>query len=934
MGSSNKPQTIGHRYFMGIHMGLCRGPINELLEIQAGGRTAWKGSAVGQARWQIAASSLFGGDQGEGGIYGTIDLMLGTETQPVNPRLQKMLGSALVPAFRGITTLFYDGLICSMNPYPKPWKFRVRRVTSGWDNDAVWYPEKSVIWMADNKISAENPAHMIYEAITNRDWGRGRPAARIHDASFRAAADQLFAEGFGLCLCWRRQDGIGALVKAIIDHIGAVLIDDLQTGQVSLKLIRGGYVVDNLPIFDEETGLLGIDDDQVADGAAATNEIIVKFKNVLKGGDDDMVRVQNNAAIQSVGSVRSETIDYPMVPDAGLALRLAQRELRARGTEVRRLKVRLDRRGSGILPGAVFRVKSPKRGYEQLVLLAGQCDYGTLEAGTLTISAMVDVFGLPATTYVQVQEPTVKPPSPDPLPATIRKAFEIPYREFVRFLPAEQLSRVTALSCGVGIIARRPSAASIDYTMLTKVGAAAWGGVDQGDWCPTAQIATDLDYLTTSTRITYATDMATVVAGEAAMIDDEIVRVVSFNIDTGDLVIARGCADTLPAKHAKGARIWFYGADTAVDPADYAPGVPVQIKVQSRTSTGLLDLALAATDSLTTAQRQARPYPPGNVKVNASTYPLEVTGEVMLTWAHRDRISQADQLVDAVQGNIGPEAGTEYRLRFYSGALLKRTVTVAGNAYTYSLVDEFLDGGPFSPLRVVLDSVRGGLYSTQSFDLTVSRLGLPTAPPVRLSVTQSAFAADTTAHLVTAPAVVAGDMLLLQFTNDGNATVATPAGWTLLNSTLSSGQVRSSWFYRVAAGAEGSTTVDLVTSTAEQAAAQVHRIKAGTFAAGVAPVVAVATGGNATPTPPALTAPWGIADTLWIAAYGADDDDATTAWPLGGGQTYTPSGTGTTSASVASCIVPLKVATLAPGAFTIESGEEWVAATVAIRPAP
>ncbi len=229
MGQSSKPQTIGYRYFMGIHMGLCRGPINELREIRVGDRTAWKGSAVGQARWQINASSLFGGDEGEGGIYGTIDLMLGTETQPVNPRLKKMLGSALVPAFRGVTTLFFDGLICSMNPYPKAWSFRARRVTSGWDDDICWYPEKSVVWLGDNTISAMNGAHIIYEAFTNRDWGRGRSAARIHDASFRAAADQLFAEGFGLCICWRRQDGIGALVGSVLDHIGGVLIDDLET---------------------------------------------------------------------------------------------------------------------------------------------------------------------------------------------------------------------------------------------------------------------------------------------------------------------------------------------------------------------------------------------------------------------------------------------------------------------------------------------------------------------------------------------------------------------------------------------------------------------------------------------------------------------------------------------------------------------------------
>jgi len=725
MGQSNKPQTIGYRYFMGIHMSLCRGPINELREIRVGDRTAWRGSALGQARWLIAASSLFGGDEGEGGIYGTIDMMLGTETQPVNPRLKRMLGSALVPAFRGMTTLFFDGLISSMNPYPKPWAFRARRVTAGWDDDNVWYPEKALIWQGNDTITSMNPAHIIYEAFTNREWGRGRSAARIHDASFRAAADQLYAEGFGLCICWRRQEGLGALVKSVIDHINAVLLDDLVTGQVALHLIRDDYVVDDLPLFDEDSGLLGIDEDDAADGAMATNDLVVKFTNMMNQGADDQVRVQNNAAIQSVGSVLSETVQYPHVPTSGLAGRLAQRDLAAKSAAVRRFKVRLDRRGAEVLPGKAFRIRSLKRGYEQLVLRAGQCDYGTLEAGTVTISAVIDAYGLPDTAYVAPQPPTVTPPTADPLPATVRRIFEIPYRDLVHFLTPAQMAEVTDTSCAVGVIARRPSAAARAYTLLTRVGSAAWGGVDTGDWCPTAQIATALDYLTTTTRITYGTDISTVQSGVPALIDDEIVRVVSLDIDTGDLVIARGCSDTVPAKHAAGARIWFYESDTAVDPVDYAPGVTVQAKVQTRTSTGLLDLELAPIDSHLTGRRQARPYPPGNLRINGEIYPDEVAGDLVIQFSHRDRLQQADQLVDTTVGNIGPEAGTTYIARLFSagGTLISET-PFSGNTVSVPVASTGV-------YRVAVSSVRSGVESFQGLghrlfvELALQMLALP-----------------------------------------------------------------------------------------------------------------------------------------------------------------------------------------------------------------
>ncbi len=772
MGSSSKPQTIGYRYFMGLHMGLCHGPINELREIRVGDRTAWKGSAVGQARWQISASSLFGGDQGEGGIYGTIDMMLGTETQPVNPRVKRMLGSALVPAFRGVTTFFYDGLISSMNPYPKAWSFRARRVTAGWDDDIVWYPEKSVIWQGDNAISSMNPAHIIYEAITNRDWSRGRPASRIHDASFRAAADQLYAEGFGLCICWRRQDGVGALVKSVIDHIGGVLLDDLVTGQVSLHLIRDDYAVDDLPLFDEDTGLLGIDDDQVADGSQATNEVVVKFTNMLNDGADDQVRVQNNAAIQSVGAVLSETINYPHVPTSGLAGRLAQRDLRARSSEVRRFKVRLDRRGAGILPGSVFRVRSLKRGYEQLVLRAGQCDYGTLQAGTVTISAMVDVYGLPATAYVQVQEPTIKPPAVEPLPATVRRIFEIPYRDLVRYLDPSQLAEVTSTSCAVGVIARRPSAAAINYVLLTRVGSASFAGVDTGDWCPTAQIATALDFLTTTTRITYGTDISTVQVGEPALIGNEIVRIVSLNLDTGELVIARGCADTVPEKHLAGDRIWFYGSDTAVDPVDYAPGVTLQAKVQTRTTAGLLDQALAVADSHITAQRQARPYPPGLFKIGGIDYPVSITGDVSVTWAHRDRLLQADQLVDTKQVSIGPETGTTYRCRLLQADTNAELVSQSGITGASAVLTTAYAG------QVILElwAVRSGLDSLQRHRHTFTHAVPSLGPHLRWRILYSALSGSDSYSAIS-------EVQLR--TTAGGASVAT--GGTATSSTQYSG---------------------------------------------------------------------------------------------------------------------------------------------------
>lgn len=118
MGSNSKPQVVGFRYSFDIHFAIGLA-IDELMEIRASGKTAWKGSVTSNQTIYINAPNLFGGDKGEGGIQGNLDVMFGEEDQAVNSRLAAALGG-LVPAFRGFAGGFFSGLVTSINPYPKP----------------------------------------------------------------------------------------------------------------------------------------------------------------------------------------------------------------------------------------------------------------------------------------------------------------------------------------------------------------------------------------------------------------------------------------------------------------------------------------------------------------------------------------------------------------------------------------------------------------------------------------------------------------------------------------------------------------------------------------------------------------------------------------------------------------------------------------------
>ena len=99
------------------------------------------------------------------------------------------------------------------------------------------------------------------------------------------------------------------------------------------------------------------------------------------------------------------------------------------------------------------------------------------------------------------------------------------------------------------------------------------------------------------------------------------------------------------------------------------------------------------------------------------------------------------------------------------------------------------------------------------------------AVPVVASVTETTFGTATMDHYVNMPATVnASDLLIVLLTNDRNESVTTPGGWSLLASDANGAHVRLSVYYEIATGTERGTTVDFVTSAAEEAVAQVYRI--------------------------------------------------------------------------------------------------------------
>lgn len=109
MGSSSKKVTTGYWYYLDSLMTFCHGPIDEITEIQVGGRTAWTGSVTSSQTINIDKTDLFGGKAREGGVQGNVDVMFGQPTQSVNEYLGASIRASgitgPVPAYRRLFSL-------------------------------------------------------------------------------------------------------------------------------------------------------------------------------------------------------------------------------------------------------------------------------------------------------------------------------------------------------------------------------------------------------------------------------------------------------------------------------------------------------------------------------------------------------------------------------------------------------------------------------------------------------------------------------------------------------------------------------------------------------------------------------------------------------------------------------------------------------------
>lgn len=561
------------------------------------------------------------------------------------------------------------------------------------DNDSTYF-YLEMVGVTAGPFDA-NPAHMIFECLTNTDWGMGSASTAIDVASFESAGVALYGEGFGLSMLWTRQTEIETFIREILDHINGVVFADPATGLLTLKLIRADYDPETLPEINPSNATLSNFGRKL--WGEIVNEVVVTWTNPENEQDETAPPAQDLASIVIQGIV-SDGRNYYGVRSAALAQRLAQRDLRAAGAPLASCEVEIDRRLWRARPASVFRVTWPEHGLNGVVMrVADGVDYGKPGDPTIKMPLIEDVYGLDVGDYIEPPGSIWEDPSSDPEPLEETLVLTLPYFLAVRTTVAAFIDSPEYPEVLAGVLGSTSNVDTFNYELWDEVAqpdsSLVWQSLKTENVIGRAELVTAFDAeaettfdedtdLTSLIGQTVPTQGGFMLIGDGTEDESEIALITAVG---ATITVSRGVLDTVPKAWPIGTPVWFVDGSTLYeDPVVRAAGEVVSYRMLTRTSKGLLDLADAPDVSYTLTERPWLPSRPANVLIDAIAFntigtPVDMIGEsiIPVTWANRNRLTEDSVVLDWNEGDVTPETGQTTTITIYEtdGTTVIDTIT-------------------------------------------------------------------------------------------------------------------------------------------------------------------------------------------------------------------------------------------------------------------
>lgn len=796
MFSSSKVD-IAIKYYIGMELSLSFGVVDQFKELWFGEKKAWEGTLTNYGTTEVKDPNFFGGEGAGGGIRANIIFYAGRPDQAPDPYMTKQQGGKAYNQ-KGICRLIWKGpsTIAATGTAVRPSAIVAERygvstaeamsmmlaALTGKDvsrgsgeigENPTPPPIKARMWRFPNNLSlganrhiinnTANAAEAVYELMTGRYLPFYGEIASPHltDAdldieSLRQAGITCFNEGIGVSFQWLQDGSIGAIVDDLLDQIGCVKREDPTTGKISFKMLRKDYDINDLRRFNSSNVSKLVNYGRQAI-SASTNKLVATYTDPLDQFKEKPCTVQSNASMWMTSNESPMNVDLTFLTDVNIVNRRAQQRLQQVVFPAATGTLTTDRRAWDVVTADCFVLDWEPDNISNMVCRISAVNRGNLGNNQIEITFIEDIFAVGSAVFSSPPPSAWVDPKNLAEPVTIYQVEESPYQlslgvdpyrmllwAFPPTLDTNRMNVYTSVSGGIFIEEYEGEAFSTPIPLLQ-------------DWSYGPGLDTrgllHLDLTGVTTQLVKNAPVADIRDNQTNWINlaGEWIAIVDWNdLGDGDYQITsvyRGLLDTVPKDHLGGDLGYLIEDMVDVRETQFSLGAAWGFKLQTVTDLNVLDISATPVIGGVIQGRSNLPYAPGDFKINGVYYPEYISGPLVTTWTHRDRLTQP-LLITNPAANYGPEAGVTYTLSLYNeaGTLVRPETGITGNSYSWD--SEVADSGLLTApkpwydstslsvdfdmvpmprinakIEVFLESRRGALHSWQSYDHTVLRKG-------------------------------------------------------------------------------------------------------------------------------------------------------------------------------------------------------------------
>jgi hypothetical protein len=694
---SSATQVINNKYLIGMQMVLCHGRAEGVTlhkvffgdDEPSNTKTA---EPNGVTRIDFDDNDFFGGDESEGGVAGTVRFYSGTTTQTANAYWEDQIGET-APAYRRLCYAVLEHVYVGTSHYLKPVGFEVSS-----------YPNGLSVPSGRHQIGDDcNPICLIYEILTDRVWGACVLPSDLDTASFLAAAETVYSEGFGMSMIYNGASTARDIIAEILRHIDGVMFSDPETGLITVKLARDDYDIDTIPVFTKDDFVGGIKFSRPS-WSETKNRITAGWTNRENDYNVSPVSQVNLANVQARGGViDAEDMDFTGFCTEAACNLAVSRALRVKSYPLANLEGKLKRRsGWRLKQASVFKVVWPELGINGVVFRVSRVAYGTLNEPSVSVNCVEDIFAVGESAFVEMPPSGWVDPVGAPVALARQKLFELP----VQFTG-------NTTGAHIATLASRASGIDIGYKVYSGL---ASGDLNLGyrgdviDFTPSAVTTSAFPDTTpnrdatgfTVTDVRHRSEIPATVTEEELQAGDSIILIVSAAGEelcaaknfTGTAVtdVIRGVYGTSKLNHPVGAVVWFLSQGFGIENQTPHVGFPKTVygKLLPYNAKGALPIASATQLTVTLVGKSVSPGTPSNVLIAGSATPPDGSagsGDVAVAWNWRDPMIEGGRL--NMTGNSPLPQGMTFTLRRYrDGVLAETTAGITTLAATYTVAQQ------------------------------------------------------------------------------------------------------------------------------------------------------------------------------------------------------------------------------------------------------